>query len=191
MNVGVLGNASRTPMDGAQNMSFDESTVDGGDTIDGNKGVVSSHKGQDPSDPDVMAALLTRPPVADPCSPTTIRFNEQVTVTKYSPDHSPNALQTLGTAASTSTGNLGGASAAGSTQGDPTLLQGDPSSSQPDDNANSNGDPNSNNSNGNGGSQGGSSTNNDPQGPGPGGSYLDKLRVHLQHYGRTFAKLGH
>jgi len=123
----------------------------------------------------VMAALLTRPPVADPRSPTTIRFNKQVTVTKYSPDHSPNALQTLGTAASTSMGNLGGASAAGSTQGDPVLSQGNPSSSQPDGNANVNGDPNSNNSNGNGGNQGGSSTNNDPQGPSPRGSYLDKL----------------
>ena len=178
MNAGALGNASGTPMDGAQNMSFGESTVNGGDTIDrneGNEGVVSSHNGEDPSDPDVMAALLTRPPVADPHSSTTIRFNEKGSVTKYSPDHSPNALQTLGAAASTLTGNLGGTSAAGSTQGDPTLSQGNPSSSQPDGNANINGDPNSNNSNGNGGNQGGSSTNNDPQGPGPSGSYLDKL----------------
>ena len=90
MNVGALGNASGTLMDGAQNMSFGESTVDGGDTIDsdgGNEGVASSHN-FDPSDPDMMAALLTRPPVADPCSPTAIRFNEQVTATKYSPDHS-------------------------------------------------------------------------------------------------------
>jgi len=61
MNVGVLGNASGTPMDGVQNMSFGESTVDGGNTDDGtggNEGVASSHN-FDPSDPVVMAALLT------------------------------------------------------------------------------------------------------------------------------------
>jgi len=144
-----------------------------------------------------MAALLTRPPVAGPRSPTTMRFNEQVRVTKYSPDHSPNALQTLGTAASTSTGNLGSASAAGSTQGDPTLSQGDPSqgdpaSSQPDGNANASGNLNSNNSNGSDGNQGGCSTNNDPPDPGPIASYLDKIMFACSAIdGRTFAKLGH
>jgi len=98
-------------------------------------------------------------------------------VAEYSPDHSPNTLQTIGAAASTSTGNLGGASVTGSAQGNPTLSQGDPSLSQPDGNANANagGDPNSNNSNGNDGNQGGSSTNNDPPGPGPDENYLDKL----------------
>jgi len=75
---------------------------------------------------------------------------------------------------------LGGASAAGSTQGNPTLSQGDPSqndpaSLQPDGNANNSGNPNSNNSNGSDGNQGGFSTNNDPPGPGPIASYLDKL----------------
>jgi len=181
MNVGALGNSSGTPMDGAQNMSFGESTVNGGDTVDGNggnEGVASSHN-FDPSDPVVMAALLTQPPVADPRSPTMIRFDEQVTVTNYLPDHSPNALQTLGTAASTLTGNLGGASAAGSTQGNPTLLQGNPSqgnpASQPSGNTNTNGNPNSNNSSGSGSNQGGSSTNNDPPDPGPVANYLDKL----------------
>jgi len=65
MNVGALGNASGTPLDGAQIMSFGESTVDGGHTIDGdagNEGVGSSYNttlGQDPSDPEVIAALLT------------------------------------------------------------------------------------------------------------------------------------
>jgi len=107
------------------------------------------------------------------------RSDEQVTVTNYSPDHSPNALQTLGTATSTLMGNLSGASAAGSTQGDPMLSQGDPSqgkaASQSSGNTNTNGNPNSNNSNGSGGNQGGSSTNNDPPGPGPVENYLDKL----------------
>jgi len=79
-----------------------------------------------------------------------MQFNEQATVTNCLPNRSPNALQTLGGAASTSTGNLGGASTTGSTQGDPTSSQGDPSSSQPGGNVNANGDSNFNDSNGNG-----------------------------------------
>jgi len=196
MNVGALGNASGIPLDGAQNMSFSKSTVDGGHTIDGdagNEGVRSSYNttsGQDPSDPEVIAALMTQRAVADPRSPSAMRFNEQVTVAECSPNHSPNALQTLSTAASTSIGNLGDANAAGSMQGDPTSSQGDPSSSQPDTNASAGGDPNSNNSNRSEGNQGGSSTNNDPQGHGPDGNYLDMLVFTcsatggpLQHWG--------
>jgi len=196
MNVGALGNASGTQLDGAQNMSFGKSAVDGGYAVDGdagNEGVGSSYNatpGQDPSDPEVIAALMTRRAVTDPRSPSTMRFNEQVIVAEYSPNHSPKALQTLGTTASTSIGNLGDANATGSTQGDPTSSQGNPSSSQPNSNANIGGDPNSNNSNRNDGNQGGSSTNNDPQGPGPDGNYLDKLMFTynttggpLQHWG--------
>jgi len=78
LNVGALGNASGTLMDGAQDMSFGESTVDKGYTVDGDEGATSNYNHQDPSDPDVMAALLTQPPVADPHSPTTKRFDEQV-----------------------------------------------------------------------------------------------------------------
>jgi len=178
LNVGALGNASGTPMDGAQDMSFGESTVNEGYTIDGDEGATSNYDHQDPSDPDVIAALLTQPPAADPCSPTTMRFDEQVMVTNYLPDHSPSALQTLGVAVSTSTENLGGASTTGQTQGGPTSLQGDPSSTQPGGNAITNGDSNSNNSGGNGGDQGdqgGSNANNGPQGPDPSGDYVDKL----------------
>jgi len=178
LNVGALGNASGTPLDGAQNMSFGESTVNEGCTIDGGKGneaVALSYNCQDPSDLEVIAALMTRHAVADPRSPSMIRFDEHVTVADCSPNHSPNVLQTLGTAASTSTGNLSGASVTGSTQGNPTSSQDGPSLLQPDGNANTGGDPNSNNSNGNDGNQGGSSTNNDPPGPGPDGNYLDKL----------------
>jgi len=123
MNVRALGNVSGTPLDGAQNVSFGKSAVDRGYTIDGDegsKGVVSSYNCQDLSDPEVKAALMTRRAVADPHSPSTMRFNEQVTVTECSPNHSPNALQTLGMAASTSTANLGGANATGLAQGDPT-----------------------------------------------------------------------
>jgi len=101
MNVRVLGNASGTPMDGAQNMSFGESTVDRGNTNEGNEGVASSNN-LDPCDPSVMAATLTQPPVANPHLPTAIPFDEQVMVTNYSPNHSPK--HTLGTATSTLTG---------------------------------------------------------------------------------------
>jgi len=195
MNVGALGNASGTLMDGAQNMSFGESAVDGGNTDDGcegNEGVASSNN-LDPSDPDVMVALLTQPPVANPHSPTTIQFDEQVTVTNYSPNHSPK--QTLGMAASTLKGNSGGASAAGPTQGNPTSLQcnpsqGNPISSQPDGNNNVSGDPNANNSNGNGGNQGGSSVNNGPQGPDPSAGGLHKLVFAYQTMGGPLQNWG-
>jgi len=195
MNVGALGNASGTPMDGAQNMSFGESTVDGGNTdegCEGNKGVASSNN-LDPSDPGVMAAMLTQPPVANPHSPTTIQFDEQVTVTNHSPNHSPK--QTRGTATSTLTGNSGGTSAAGPIQGDPTSLQGNPSqgnppSLQPDGNNNVSGDPNSNNSNGNGGNQGGSSVNNGPQGPDPSVGGLHKLVFAYQTMGGPLQNWG-
>ena len=104
-------------------MSFGESTVDGGNTDEGNEGVASSNN-LDPCDPSVMAATLTQPPVANPHLPTAIPFDEQVMVTNYSPNHSPK--QTLGTATSTLTGISGSASATGPTQGDPTSTQGNP-----------------------------------------------------------------
>ena len=140
-----------------------------------------------------MVALLTQPPVANPYLPTAIQFDEQVTVTNYSPNHSPK--QTLGTATSTLTGNSGGASAAGPTQGDPTSSQGNPSqgdppSSQPDGNNNVSGDPNSKNSNGNGGNQGGSSVNNGPQGPDPSGGGLHKLVFAYQSMGGPLQNWG-
>jgi len=128
LNVGALGNASGTPMDGAQNMSFGESAVDGGNTDDGDEGVASSNN-LDPCDPSVMAAMLTQPPVVNPHLPTAIQFDEQVLVTNYSPNHSPK--QTLGTATSTLTGISGGDSTAGPTQGDPTSTQGNPSQGNP------------------------------------------------------------
>jgi len=77
LNVGALGNASGTPMDGAQNVSFGESTVDGGHTIDGdegNKGAASDCNCQDLSDPDALAALLTQPPMTDPRFPAAMRW---------------------------------------------------------------------------------------------------------------------
>ena len=72
LNVGVLGNASGTPLDGVQNVSFGESAVDGGCAInggEGNEAVALSYNCQDPNDPEVIAALMTRRAVADPRSP--------------------------------------------------------------------------------------------------------------------------
>jgi len=100
-------------------MSFGECAVDEERVIDGNndnEGMLAysgsesstsynAPSGFDPSDPDVIADLMTRPPMADPCSPitSTIRFNEQVAVVEYKPNGSP-----PGGVATTSTGNLGG-----------------------------------------------------------------------------------
>jgi len=211
ISVGALGNASGTPLDGSQNMSFGERTVDEKRAIDGNndneggreyKGMLvhsgsesstsyATPSGFDPSDPDVIADLMTRPPAADPRSPisSTIQFNEQFAVAEYKPNGSPH-----GGVASTSTGNLGGGANS-------------PSSSLPESDAlrqhantggssSSNGSPNSNDSrnsdgsNGNNGNQGGTSDGNDPQGPDPSGNDLNKLVFTystaggpLQHWG--------
>jgi len=114
-------------MDGAQNVSFGENTVDRGNA---NKGVASNYN-LDSSDPGVMVTTLTQPPAMDPRSPTAsprsptaIQFDEQAVVTNHSPNHSPK--QTLGTATSTLTGNSDGAGAAAPTQSDPTLSQTNP-----------------------------------------------------------------
>jgi len=129
LNVGALGNASGTPMDGAQNMSFGgESTVDGGNTDEGNQGVALNIN-LDPCDPSVIATMLTGPPGANSSLPTTIHFNEQVLVTNYSPNHSPK--HTLCTATSMLTGISGSNSNTEPTQGDPTSMQGNPSQGQP------------------------------------------------------------
>jgi len=79
ISVGALRNASGTPLDGSQNMSFGERTVDEKHAIDGNndneggreyKGMLmysgsessasyNTPSGFDPSDPDVIADLMT------------------------------------------------------------------------------------------------------------------------------------
>ena len=208
ISVGALGNASGAPLDGSQNMSFGESTVDERRAIDGNndnEGMIvcsgsessrsyNTRSGFDLSDPEVIADLMTRPPVADPRSPTlTIRFNEQVTVTEYT----PNTMLTLGGVASTSTGNLGGAGAtspSSSLPGSDALRQHANTSGSPNPNTsgspNSIGSPNSNDSNGNNGKQGGTSDGNDPQGPGPSGNYLDKLMFTYTTAGRPLQHWG-
>jgi len=141
-----------------------------------------------------MATMLTQPPVANPHSPTTIQFDEQVMVTNYSPNHSPK--QTLGTATSILTGISGGASATGPTQGDSTSTQGNPSQGNPPSSQSGgngpqdSGDPNSNNPNGNGGNQGGSGVNNGPQGPDPSGGGLDKLVFTYQTMGGPLQNWG-
>jgi len=190
VSVGALGNASGTPLDGSQHMSFEERAVDEKCAADGdnnNEGMLvhsgsesgTSHNipsGFDPTDPEAITALATRPPEADPRSSvtSTIRFNEQVMVTEFAPSGGPRSGD-----ASASTGNLGGRAA-------------DPSSSLPGSGAlhqhanagggpSSNGGPNSNDGRDSNGSNrsndnhGGTSDGNDPQGPGPGGNDLNKL----------------
>jgi len=65
MPVGALGNASGTPLDGSQDMSFGESAVGGEFTIDGDEGdrglsASLSASGHDPNAPDVITMLTTR-----------------------------------------------------------------------------------------------------------------------------------
>ena len=92
MPVGALGNASGTPLDGLQNVSLGESTVDEEFAIDGDKDggevVVPGCSVPDPTDPDVIVMLASRRPDTDPQSPSltrrsptlsTVRFNETVT----------------------------------------------------------------------------------------------------------------
>jgi len=205
ISVGALGNASGTPLDGSQNMSFGERAVDEKRTVDGNndnEGMLvcsgsesstsyNTPSGFDLSDPEVIADLMTRPPMADPCSPiaSTIRFNEQVMVTKYTSHGSPS-----GGVATTLTGNLGGGatSPSSSLPGSDALRQYANTGGSPGSNGspNSNDSRNSDDSNGNNSNQGGTSNGNDPQGPGPGGNDLNKLVFTysttggpLQHWG--------
>jgi len=174
MGVRALGNASGTPLDGLQDMSFGERTVDVKFTVDGDKddteSSVTGHNvpsGHDPNvitDLAVIVALMTQLSVTDPQSPT-VQFNEQVTVTKYPPD---GAMFTFDAVPSTSAENMGSMETSSPTQGDSP-------SSQPEGNANTGGNPNSNDSNGNDGNEGGTSNDNDPQCPVADRNYLDKL----------------
>ena len=210
--VGALGNASGTPLDGSQNMSFGESTVDGNHAVDGNNdnegmnvysGSDSSTSyntpsGYDLSDPEVIGDLMSRRSVVDPRSPaasiqqgSTMRFNEQVMVTEYA----PNTVSTHGGITATSTGNLAQGSPSPYLPGSDTLRQhantntggsmgsnGSPNSNGSNRNSN---DSNENNNNG-GGTRDGSG----PQGSDPDGNPLDKLVFTynaqggpLQHWG--------
>jgi len=134
---------------------------------------------------------MTRPPVADPCSPvaSTIRFNEQVMVKEHAPSGSPR-----GGVASTWTGNLGRgtASPSSSLPGSNALCQHPNTSGSPSPNGspNSNDSRDSNGLNGNNGNQGRTRDGNDPQGLGPSGNDLNKLVFTcataggpLQHWG--------
>jgi len=205
ISVGALGNASGTPLDGSQNMSFGERTVNEQRAIDGNndnEGILAhsgsesstsynTPSGFDLSDPDIIADLMTRPPMADPCPPitSTIRFNEQVAVAEYKPSGSPR-----GGVATTSTGNLGGGTNSPSSclPGSDALRQhaNTGGSSNSNDSPNSSDGWNSDGSNGNNSNQGGTSNGNDPQGPDPSGNNLNKLVFTysttggpLQHWG--------
>jgi len=196
ISVGALGNASGTPLDGSQNMSFGENATNRRHSIDGNNGddgmitysgsesstSYATPSGYDPSDPETLAELLTRPPVPSTRSPTSmIQFNEQVVVTKY----------TRGGVTSTTTGNLGGADntcPSSSLPGSDALRQ----HANTAGNYNSNGSPNSGDSNrsNSNSNQGDTSGGNDPQDSGPNENDLDKIVLKyrmaggpLQHWG--------
>jgi len=176
IGVRALGNASGTPLDGSQDISFGKSTVDGEFTIDGDEdgvlsvpgyNVPSGHDQSDPNvimDPAVIAALVSPRSITDPRSPT-VQFNEQVKVTEYPLDGEVFAFDAD---PSTSAENVGGIETSSPAQGDPPL-------SQSKGNANAGGDRNSNDSNGNGGNQGGTVNGNDPQGLVPHKNYLNQL----------------
>jgi len=204
ISVGALGNASGTPLDGSHNMSFRENAIDGRQAIDennSNDGMAvysgsdsstsyATPSGYDPRDPEVLASLLTRPPMPSTCSPTsTIQLNEQVVVTKYS----------QGGVTSTTTGNLGGADnnrPSSSLPGGDALRQhanaGSNSNSSGTPSGTTNGSPNSGDSNGGNGNdnQGRTSNGNDPQDSGPNANDLNKILLEyttiggpLQHWG--------
>jgi len=172
ISVGALGNASGTPLDGSQNMSFGENAINGRRSVDENNGddgmavysgsesstSYATPSGYDPSDPETLAELLTRPPMPSTHSPTlTMQFNEQVVVTEYS----------RGGVTSTTTGNLGGADnnrPSSSLPGGDALRQHANAGGNSNFNGTPNGSPNSGDSNkGNSnGNQGGTSDGNDP-----------------------------
>jgi len=185
-------------------MSFGENALDGRQAVNENSGddgiaVYSGSdsstsyaipSGYDPSDPEVLARLLTQPPIPSTRSPTsTIQFDEQVVVTKYS----------QGGTTSTTTGNLGGADnnrPSSSLPGGDALRQhanaGSNSNSGGTPSGTPNGSPNSgdlNGGNGNG-DQGRMSGGNDPQDSGPNANDLNKILLvyttvggPLQHWG--------
>ena len=127
ITVGALGNASGTPLDGSHNMSFGEDVAGEEHIVDsaaksaasrnnwfnrlGNRSGVKADDETvsntsvrtppkyDPSNPEVIGDLLSRPPKPMNHSPiSTIKFNEQTVVTEY----------TQNGVASTTIGNLGG-----------------------------------------------------------------------------------
>jgi len=199
ISVGVLGNASGTPLDGSHNLSFGECTGGEQRAIDKNKqpkeceGMIA-HSGSEsietlpevqhnPSDPKAMEDLLTRPPKTTPRSPSTIQFNEQTEVTEYT--HSG--------AASTTVGNLRGTNntrPSSSLPGSAALRQhvitgGDSNDGNPSPNGNPNGSPNSGNSGGNNGNGGQGSTSGgvDPQDLGPDPRDLSKIALAFRTMG--------
>jgi len=128
ISVGALGNASGTPSDGTQNVSFGEAVAKERRIVNsaaksaasrnswfncmGNRSGMKADSGSESSasydtasspnfdlrDPKVLADLLTQPPKPSTHSPTSMQFNEQIVVTEH----------TSGGAASMTVGNLGG-----------------------------------------------------------------------------------
>jgi len=189
ISVGALRNASGTPLDGSHNMSFGEIALDGRQAVNENNGhdgmaayggsdsstSYATPDGYDSSDHEVIVRLLTQPPKPSARSPaSTIQFNEQVIVTKYS----------QGCTTSTTIGNRGGANdnpPTSSLPGSDALRQHANAGNNPNSSGTlsgtPNGSPNSGDSNGgNGnGNQGRTSGGNDPQDSGPNANDLNKI----------------
>ena len=204
MSVGALGNASRTPLDGSQDVSFSKSTVNGEFTIDGGEdtapimqayNVPTAYNQNDLNgvnstivDPEMVGALMSRCSVVDPRSPTsTVQFNNQFAVQHYALGSPASTSETNPT---TSAGNTGGAEPSSSPQSDPTSSHGGTPSSQPLGDANTGNSPSSTGLNGNNGNQRSTNNSNGPQGPTPDRNYLNKLVFTysttggpLQHWG--------
>jgi len=200
ISVGALGNASGTPLDGSHNVSFGENAINGRQATNENNGddgmamysgsdsstSYDTPSGYDPSDPEVIANLLTQPPMPSVRSPMlTMQFNEKVEVTKFSRSG----------VTSTMTGNLGGADnnrPSSSLPGGDALRQHANAGGNSNPSGTPNGSPNSGDSNGgnNNGNQGHTSDGNDPQDSGPNANDLDKILLEymtvggpLQHWG--------
>jgi len=181
------------------NITLGENAIDGRQAADennGNDGMAvysgsdsstsyATPSGYDPRDPEVIASLLTRPPMPSARSPTsTTQFNEKVEVTEFSRSG----------VTSTMTGNLGGADnnrLSSSLPGGDALRQHANAGGNSNPNGTPNGSPNSGDSNRgkSNGDQGHTSDGNDPQDSGPNANDLNKILLEyttvggpLQHW---------
>jgi len=207
ISVGALGNASGTPLDGSQNMSFgedlaspeDRRIVDSATKVAACAACRSSRSGWrkgvkvddesesstscgtppnfDSSDPKALADLLTRPPEPNTHSPTSTMQFNEQTVVTECAQ---------GGTASTAIGNLGGAN---DTRPSSSLPGGDALRQHANAGDNPNGDNPNGGPNGND-DQGGTSGGNDPQDSGPDPRDLNKILLEfktaggpLQHWG--------
>jgi len=194
ITVGNLGNASGTPLDGSHNNSFGEDVAGDGRIVDsaaksaasrthwsnrlGNRSSVKADDetesnasirtppNYDQSNPEVIGDLLSRPPKPLNHSPiSSIKFNEQTVVTEY----------TQHGVASTTIGNLAGASNDGNSSSNNDSNPGGSSGGNGNPNGNPNPNPGNSGGNNDDSNQGRTSGGFDPQGSGPDPRDLSKI----------------